>query len=107
MKTINQINGFWSYHTTSYQPLLLLSSQVPLLLQAGNLPVRGDALAGGECDVPGGAVAFAEAALNAAVHQAGGGGAGLQVLQVYRGVLVKDNAWAGHKRLDLEYYNIL
>lgn len=69
------------------QPLLLGCSAIIHVPQAADLPVGGDALAGGEGDVAGWAVALTEAALDAAVDDGGGRRGGLQVLQVQVRVL--------------------
>lgn len=57
----------------------------------GDFPVGGDALPRRERDVPGGAVALAEAALDAAVDEVRGGRAGLKELDVGVGVAVEDH----------------
>ena len=68
-------------------PLLLIGSGVLSGLEPGDLAVGGDALARRQRDVARGAVALAEAALDAAVHDAAGRRAGLQMLQVHLWVL--------------------
>ena len=67
---------------------LLLGGRAPLdRLQARDLAPGGDALARRQRDIARGAVALAEAALDAAVHDRARRRAGLQVLQVHVGVL--------------------
>ena len=70
-------------------PLLLVGGGLGSGLQAGDLAVGGDALARRERDVAAGAVALAEAALDAAVHDRARGRARLQVLQVRVRVLIR------------------
>lgn len=55
------------------QPLLLSCSAIIEVPEAADLSVGSDALTGGEGDVTRWAITLAEAALDAAVHNGGGG----------------------------------
>lgn len=63
-------------------PLLLRSCRGLDGSQAADFSEGGDALAGGEGDIPGGAVGLAEAALNAPIHQLMRRRGWLEMLQV-------------------------
>mmetsp|Transcript_43835 Transcript_43835/g.81949 ORF Transcript_43835/g.81949 Transcript_43835/m.81949 type:complete len:214 (-) Transcript_43835:1887-2528(-) len=78
------------------QPLLILLRAVIDVVQPLDLAPHRDTLARGEGEVLGGAVALAKAALNAAVHQAGGLRAGLEVLAVHVHVAVQNDARVEH-----------
>lgn len=57
--------GISNHRRPHLHPLLLLCCGAGQRLEPAHLPVGGDALAGSECHVTGGAVALTEAALNA------------------------------------------
>ena len=78
------------------QPLLLSLRAAGDGLQAGDLAVDGDALPRGEAQVAAGAVALAEAALHAHVHDGIRHGLGLEELLVRIRVTVEDDARVEH-----------